>query len=551
MVESLSWKGLPPGNKTSKVMSYRTLIAMKDTRELITETLLCVCLLACPVLQGQDTISDAAAELVAGNNRFALDLFGELAAGEATGNVFISPWSISTAFGMAWAGARGETADEMADVLQFPRAQATTHPLFGELIGTLNGIQEEGKLVLNTANAIWPAEGHPVLPEYAETVGTHYGAHSESLDYRNKTEASRQRINGWVADNTADRIRDLIAKGILGEDTAVVLTNAIYFKGAWQRLFDPEETVDDTFHALDGSEIAVDMMQMREDLQFYEDDTVTLVTLPYHGEALEAVLLVPNSGTIADLEAALTPESLQTWLDGQQESEDVLVRLPRFSLRYKAELSSVLKALGMQLPFSPGAADFSGIFGRPDLFISKVIHETFLQVKEEGTEAAGATAIVIERTSVTPKPTFNGNRPFLFLIRDNVTGSLLFMGRIAAPEPVEDEGGNPGPDTVREWFGDGATLTDGWWENTGIGRFKADKWPWLEHASLGWLYLDTADGDPQAGYWLYDFSLGWLHSSAATFPNFWSEAEGWIWYLPSSSDPCWMYRYRDGGWFTK
>lgn len=524
---------------------------MKDTREFLIHSLLGACLLAGPALQAQDGISPEAAGLVEGNNRFALEIYRELAGEEATGNVFISPWSITTAFGMAWAGARGETADQMADVLHFPKDQAGTHPLFGELIDTLNGIQEEGKLVLNTANAIWPAKGHTVLPDYAHILDTYYDAHAESLDYRNDTEGSRQRINGWVADKTADRIKDLIARGILSADTAIVLTNAIYFKGAWQTLFDPEETVDDVFYALDGSEIAVDMMQMREDLLFYEDEAVTMVTLPYHGEDLEAVLITPRNGTILDLEAGLTPETLDSWLGQLEETENVLVRLPRFSLRYKEELSNILKTLGMPLPFDPWAADFSGIFGVANLFISKVIHETFLQVKEEGTEAAGATAIVIEFTSGNPKPTFSGNRPFLFLIRDKVTGSLLFMGRIAAPEPVEDEGDEPDQKTVREWFGDEATLTDGWWENTGIGRFKAGHWPWLEHESLGWLYLDTAAGDPDTGYWLYDFGLGWLHTSAASFPNFWSESEGWLFFLASSSNPCWLYRYSDGAWFEK
>lgn len=532
----------------------REMKTMKVGRKLRLYSLLATCLLTGPALHAQTAqtaISPEAAGLVEGNNHFALEIYRELADEEATGNLFISPWSITTAFGMAWAGARGETADQMAEVLRFPTDQASNHALFGELIATLNDIQEEGKLVLNTANAMWPTEGHTVLPEYARILDTYYDAHAESLDYRNDTEGSRQRINGWVADKTADRIKDLIARGVLSKDTAIVLTNAIYFKGAWQTLFDPEETVDAVFHALDGSEIAVDMMRMREDLRFYEDDAVTMVTLPYHGEDLEAVLIAPRDGTVRELEASLTPETLSSWLGRLEETEDVLVRLPRFSLRYKAELSTVLKALGMRLPFSREAADFSGIFGAANLFISSVLHETFLQVKEEGTEAAGATAIVIEVESVNPMPTFNGNRPFLFLIRDKVTGSLLFMGRVAAPEPIEDETAAPDEKTVREWFGHGASLTNGWWENTGIGRFKADHWPWLEHQSLGWLYLDTAPGHPGTGYWLYDFGLGWLHTSAASFPNLWSETAGWVYYLPSSHNPCWLYRYKDEFWFEK
>ena len=521
----------------------------KNLKRKVVRILLATTLAASPVVGTGETISAEAELLVGGNNRFALELYKQLAA-KADGNVFISPWSITTALGMAWAGARGETADEMAEVLHFPSDQAATHPLFGELIDTINGIQEEGKLVLNTANALWPATGHAVLPEYTDILDTQYGAHAEALDYKAETEGSRQRINGWVADQTAERILDLIPEGLLGPDTAIVLTNAIYFKGAWKTLFDPEKTSPALFTASDGTEIEVEMMSMKEELLFYEGDGVTLVTLPYHSEHVEAVLISPDDGDIRALEAKLSTDTIADWLEQRSEAKGN-VRLPRFSLRYKEELSSVIKAMGMELPFMPGAADFSGIFGQPNLFISKILHETFLQVKEEGTEAAGATAIIIERTSVVREPTFNGDRPFLFLIRDTVTGSLLFMGRIAEPDPIEDEPAAPDPETVRACFGDQVEFIDGWWQNTSIGRFKADSWPWLQHESLGWLYLDAPTANPATGFWIYDFTLGWLHTSPASFPTFWSQTNGWVLYLNQSSSPRWFYRYADGNWIAE
>ncbi|HKJ91483.1 MAG TPA: serpin family protein, partial [Oceanipulchritudo sp.] len=364
------------------------------------------------MIQGAESISPEARSLVDGNTRFALDLYRDLASTDSEANLFISPWSLSTALGMAWAGAVGETADEMAQALHFPFDQDTTHPLFGEIINNMNAFQEEGKLVLHTANALWPAAGHEVLPEYTSILQSEYGAHAESLDFRNNTEASREHINEWVSDKTAERIPDLIPQGMLSAGTAIVLTNAIYFKGAWKTLFDPEKTVEGVFSAADGSSIDIPMMSLEEDLPFYEDSTVTLVTLPYHDERLEAVLLSPRSGSIATLESRLTPQRLQEWLD-QRSTIEVTVRIPRFGLSDKRELSEQLKALGMERAFVPYEADFSGIFGQPDIFISFVIHETFLQVREEGTEAAGATGIGFEFTSVGPF--FDGSRPFLFL----------------------------------------------------------------------------------------------------------------------------------------
>ncbi|MGC9451775.1 MAG: serpin family protein [Oceanipulchritudo sp.] len=497
--------------------------------------------------QGEGISEDAAA-LVAGNNRFGLDLYRQLADG-AEGNVFISPWSISTAFAMTWAGARGDTAAEMAETLQFPFDQPTTHPLFGELIETLDGLQEEGFIALRTANAIWPAEGFAILPEYASILESDYHAHAESLDYRFDTEGSRQQINSWVSDQTEERIPELLPQGSVSPDTAIVLTNAVYFKGAWQTLFDPDETREDVFYADNGSEIDIDMMWMKEDLPFYSDEEAVVVTLPYHGLQMEAVLISPIDGDITALEAGLTPEKLAFWMKSRFETE-VIVGLPRFSLRFKEELSAFLKVLGMQIPFT-ALADFSGIFGRPDLFISKVIHETFLQVKEEGTEAAAATGIVVEVTSGNPNPFFYGNRPFLFLIRDKVTGSLLFFGRVARPEPLEADPAGPDPEVVKSFFGEQATLTDGWWENTGIGRFQTGGWPWLRHDTLGWLYLDTATADPDTGFWLYAFHLGWLHTAADRFPDLWRESDQWLRYGVGTADPCWFYRYLDGEWIAR
>lgn len=499
---------------------------------------------------GEESTAPEAADLVRGNNTLALELYQTVAA-EEDGNVFISPWSISTALGMTWAGARGATADEMAEVLRFPANQATTHALFGELHDALNGIQEAGYLTLRTANAIWPSDREIILPEFAAIINEHYDAHAEVLDYVADTEGSRQRINGWVAERTEDRIPELLMEGVLGRDTAIVLTNAIYFKGAWKTLFDPEDTEDSLFYPSIGEPIEIPMMQMREDLSYYEDEDLRLVTLPYHGEQVEAVLISPKDGNIAALEQALTLDKLEGWLGQRTEEEDVRVRLPRFTLRYKKDLVDGFRQMGMNLPFT-GAADFSGIFGRKNLAISKIIHETFLQVKEEGTEAAGATAVVIEFTSFVPKPEFNGNRPFLFLIRDNATGSLLFMGRVERPEPIEDdEPTGVDPETIRSCFGEDASLNDGWWETSGFGRFRAEEWPWIEHDALGWIYVDVPTAQSGRGYWLYDFRLGWLYTTKNLYPNFWNQEEGWLLYITGGAGIRWFYRHGDGAWLPK
>ena len=506
-------------------------------------------LLAAPVSPAQTGLSAEAEALVAGNNRFALDLFRELSLQDPD-NLFISPWSLSTALGMAWAGARGETADQMAAVLHFPFDRESTHPLFGEVIDTLNGLQEEGYLTLHTANALWPTQSYQIRPEYSQILKTHYHAHAETLDYVTATEDSRERINDWVGEKTRERIPELIPAGALDAYTRLVLTNAVYFKGAWLDPFNPDDTRQGVFYAADGEEISIDMMHMSKAFPYYQDADVSLLTLPYHGGQMEAILMLPAEGSLADLEASLTPDQLFSWL-GSRNKQTVQVTLPRFTLRWKANLVQVLQSMGMQLPFKPQEADFSGIPVVPEeLYISGLFHETFLQVNEEGTEAAGSTGVVIGTTSLPPR--FRADRPFLFLIRDTVTGSLLFLGRVAQPEPLEDESsGTVDPETVKAYFGEDATLSDGWWDSPLIGRFQADKWPWIEHADLGWLYLNTSAGDPEAGWWLYDFSLGWLYSSAVFYPNFWSPAHDWICYWPGTRAPSWFFQYANGLWLTK
>lgn len=495
------------------------------------------------MLEGSET-----GGLVEGLNKFAFEMYAGLAE-SLDDNVFFSPWSLSSAFGMAWAGAQGASAAEMSEVFHWDPDPEVTHPAFQSEMTRLNSLEEAGKLQLRTANAIWPAAGMPVLESYQATVSTFYGAHAESLDYGADPEGSRLRINAWVSEKTAEKIPDLIPPDLLGPETAVVLTNAVYFKGAWQTLFDPEDTVPDQFINLQDEAIDIDMMQLREDLFFYEDETVTLVRLPYHDNRMEAVLITSSSGELADVEAQLSPESLQTWLAASAETGDVLVRLPRFEVREKRELSSLLREMGMPTAFSPGQADFSGIFGTQNLFLSKVLHEAVLQVREEGTEAAAATAIVIEVTSIRPKPTFNGNKPFLFLIRDTTSGNLLFIGRIASPEPLERATGNADPDEVRALFGaQAAQDANGWWEQTGIGRFSTTYWPWLEHEAFGWMLLETSASSKDAGFWLYTAETGWLYASPQTFPFLWSEHHGWLFFVEGSGQPAWLFRLNDSGW---
>ncbi len=374
------------------------------------------------------------AAVVSGNNRFAVDLYKELA-GSSTENLFLSPYSISTALAMTYAGARGNTSTQMADALHFSLPPETFHPAMGGVIGQINDPAREG-YTLNVANRLWGQRGYPFLTEFLGTVEEHYQAGLEELDFITQPEPSRETINQWVADQTNDKIQNLLPQGSVTPDTRLVLTNAIYFLGDWQYQFDPESTADEPFYVAPGQSITLPMMHQTADLRYAAYDGVQVLELPYNDEELSFVALLPDEiDGLSAFEAALTPEALEGYLNGLA-VRNVAVSMPRFEMTSKFGLRDTLTAMGMVDAFDPLAADFSGINGERDLFISSVIHEAFIQLDETGTEAAAATGVVVGVTSVDPDPIpeFRADHPFCFLIRDNLTESILFLGRVVEPE---------------------------------------------------------------------------------------------------------------------
>jgi len=388
------------------------------------------------VAWGDDLPGPSIQELAAvggGNNQFAFDLYGRLA-GEQDGNLFFSPYSVSTALAMTYAGARGNTEAEMADTLHFTLSQDRLHPAFGSIISDLNDSQREG-YQLNVANRLWGQQGYGFLAEYLDVTRQHYGAELAQLDFIGETEQSRLTINHWVEEQTQQKITNLIPSGALSPWTRLVLTNAIYFKGDWKYQFAPELTQGASFQAAPGEQLSVQMMHQQRRLNYAALPTFQMLEMPYTGEDLSMLALLPNEPDgLAELESWLTAERLDQSID-QLFASTVSVFLPKFEMTSQFGLTPVLASMGMPEAFNAGAADFSGMSGERDLFISSVIHKAFVEVNEEGTEAAAATGVVVGTTSVPPLPElFRADHPFLFLIRDNRTESILFLGRVTHPE---------------------------------------------------------------------------------------------------------------------
>jgi len=367
------------------------------------------------------------AAVVRGNTRFALDLYAELSAREA-GNIFFSPQSVSTALAMTSAGARGETAAQMAQTLHFSLPDETLHTAFGELDDALNAGSNGGSILLATANRLWGRHGEPFLPAYLDGINRHYRGGFQTVDFAANLEASRRLINDWVSHQTLQRIDDLLQAGDLDPASALVLTNAIFFKGAWRTPFDPQYTRPHSFRTADGTTVETPMMWGTIACSYHAADLFQAIELPYDGERLAMLILLPRQHDgLARLEAALTPDALERWL-GAMKPASMSVALPRVELESRFDLAATLSVMGMPLPFS-AAADFSGMNGRRGLFISTVIHQANLTVNEEGSEAAAATAVSMKRGGRA----FRAEHPFLFLVRDRKTGAILFLGRVADP----------------------------------------------------------------------------------------------------------------------
>ncbi len=368
--------------------------------------------------------------VVSGNNKLAFDLYSKYKSEE--GNVFFSPYSISTALAMTYEGAKGKTAEEMQKVLHFPKAAKTRREGFAALYDEING--EGKKYELSTANALWAQKDYQFLKKYFETVEKHYKGKVTNLDFVYETEPSRQVINQWVEDETREKIKDLIPQGCIDPATRLVLTNAVYFKGNWLKQFDKEKTKEQNFKT-GNSTAKVQMMQLiGEDVKFNyaENDMTQMVELSYDNKELSMLILLPRSG-LSELENIISNEKLTEWKNCLTE-ERVDVYLPKFKFETKYFMVKTLKEMGMNAAFS-NEADFSGMTGAKDLHISNVIHQAFVDVNEEGTEAAAATGVIIGITCIKPITTkiFRADHPFIFLIQQNSTGNVLFMGRVNNP----------------------------------------------------------------------------------------------------------------------
>ncbi|MEA3442297.1 MAG: serpin family protein [Chloroflexota bacterium] len=375
--------------------------------------------------------------LVSGNNAFAFDLYQTVRGTD--GNLFYSPCSISLALAMTYAGARGETAQQMADTLHFLLNQDSLHPAFNALALELahrgegaHGKDDEG-FRLNIVNAIWGQKDYHFLATFLDLLAENYGAGLRILDFAHEPEESRITINEWVSDQTEGRIKDLVPPGSITALTRLVLTNAIYFNAAWQYPFDEDATRDGSFHLLGGGEVAVPMMSQEKFLGYAEGDGYQAVELPYDGRQLSMVILLPQSGQFETFEKSLDARRVDDILK-TLESSQVALTMPRFKFESSFSLREPLTAMGMPDAFSTNA-DFSGMTGNQDLFISDVVHKAFVSLDEAGTEAAAATAVIMALTAAPPGATVEVtvDHPFIFLIRDIETNTILFVGRVVNP----------------------------------------------------------------------------------------------------------------------
>ncbi|MCL7452602.1 MAG: serpin family protein [Anaerolineae bacterium] len=375
-------------------------------------------------------------KLADGNTAFALELYQLLRQQE--GNLFYSPYSISLALAMTYAGARGETEVQMAEALHFDLPQDRLHPAFEALAQVLASRGEvaedkEGEgFRLNVANALWGQEDYQFLATFLAVVEQHYGGGLQPVDFLSAPEEARETINAWVEDETEGKIQDLIPSGVIDSLTRLVLTNAIYFNAAWADPFEPDMTKNGPFYLLDGGEVSVPMMRQMISLPYYAGDGYQAVEMFYDGHELSMVILLPEQSALKAFEGSLDRDQLAAIVQNL-EHQPVSLTMPRFEFDAEFSLKEALATLGMPQAFTE-AADFSGMTGNRDLLISEVVHKAFVAVDEAGTEAAAATAVEMAVTGAPAEPVqVTLDHPFLFLIRDIETGTILFLGRVVDP----------------------------------------------------------------------------------------------------------------------
>ena len=376
----------------------------------------------------------------AADNQFSYDLYQQLANGPGAsgGNIFFSPYSISSALAITYEGARGTTANEIRSVFHFPADDTIRRQGFASINGVINS--RDSGYSLDTANALWAEKTFAFLPEYTGIAGQWYSANATNLDFTGQPDNSRLAINSWIGEKTNNKIQDLLPPGSVTSLTRLVITNAVYFKGTWERQFDANMTQDAGFRVSSDTTTTVKMMQRTDDDARYpytENGDVQMLEMPYahsSGAGLSMIVLLPKGDTLSAADQYLSPENLSV-LEQSASIQQVKVFFPKFQLETQYSLPAVLGAMGMPTAFT-SSADFSGMDGRQDLLINDVVHKAYVDVNEEGTEAAAATGVVMNMAAVRvegPVPVFRADHPFVFLIRDNNTGTVLFMGRVTNP----------------------------------------------------------------------------------------------------------------------
>lgn len=382
------------------------------------------------------SVTEDAKSVAAANNQFAFDLYEQMR--KTDGNLFMSPASISTALAMTYAGAAGRTEKEMASVLHFDRHEHI-HEGFSTLLQLLNSTGDRNGYSLSTANRLWGVKGYAFEDAFLKLTGDKYRAELETVNF-GKPEEARSEINKWVERQTREKITDLIPPGVLNTDTRLVLTNAIYFQSGWSSEFSKEVTKKTPFKLNATQSVDVQMMQQTEDFRYAEDPGMQVLSMPYRGYELSMVVILPKKVEgLPALERSLTNAQFLHWLEMLRSDRPVETYFPKFRMRTALMLSEILKSMGMSSAFSD-AADFSAMSKSEALKISEVVHQAYVDVDEKGTEAAAATAVLMAPASAAlpsepPKPVvFRADHPFLFMIMDNRTGAILFMGRMLQPE---------------------------------------------------------------------------------------------------------------------
>jgi len=383
------------------------------------------------------TFGNDVSSVVNANNQFALDLYSKYKSKE--GNIFFSPYSISSAMAMTYEGAKGKTAEEIQSVFHFPKDDSLRRGSFLEVNSQIN--KKDKKYELHTANALWAQKDCQFLESYFKLIENYYGGKATNLDFIKDAEEPRITVNNWVGQQTNEKIKDLIPPGSIDRLTRLVLTNAVYFKGLWLKQFDKKATEDKDFKVRPGGTIKIPMMIKGAEFNYAETDQLKILELPYEGNELSMLIFLPIGDDLEVLENSLTVEKLSEWKKLLRR-EEVIVCLPKFRFENKYFMKDTLKEMGMPTAFTDpidfgGNADFSGMTGKSNLCISQVIHQAFVDVNEEGTEAAAATAVLMRTQSaggeLRVSKIFNADHPFIFIIQEEETGNILFVGRVNNP----------------------------------------------------------------------------------------------------------------------